>query len=672
MMNETVADGVRCIETAWIPMRDGCRLAARLWIPTGAEADPVPAILEHLPYRRRDYTRLRDDGMHGFWARNGYACARVDIRGSGDSEGFLEDEYLQQELDDAVDVIAWLASQEWCSGSVGMTGISWGGFNGLQVAALRPPALKAVITACSTDDRYADDIHYMGGCLITDNLGWASTMLGFGSRPPDPAVVGENWREIWLERLDRMEPWIFRWLRHQRRDAQWRHGSVCEDWSRIQSAVYAVAGWADGYSNAIPRLLAGLKAPCKGLIGPWPHAWPHLAMPGPQIDWLGESLRWWDHWLKGHDNGIMNEPAYRVWMQESVPPQTRYETRPGRWVAEAAWPSPEISARLWTLGSGTLVEETVERRELLHLSPQSLGLHGGEWCPHGVGSELPGDQRAEDGLAMTFDSAPLPSRLEILGAPSLRLKIAVDRPVAFVAARLMDVAPDGAATLITYGLHNLAHVENHARVESVTPGEEFETVATLNDIAHAFPAGHRIRVALSTSYWPRVWPSPAPVTLRLATGGESELVLPEREPRPSDAALRDLGTARHGPAGRSTPVRPPDRGARAVRDLNNGRTVLRSHKDRGRTRLEDIGGMTIDARSDSRYTIDDDDPLSAEHAVQYTIAMQRGDWRVRTVSRTIMTATETEFLLSATLDAHEGNLRVRARAWSERIPRDGI
>ena len=669
MDNETVMDGVRRTETAWIPMRDGCRLAARLWVPVGAERAPVPAILEHLPYRRRDYTRLRDDGMHGFWAQNGYACARVDIRGSGDSEGIMEDEYLQQELDDAVDVIAWLASQEWCSGSVGMTGISWGGFNGLQVAAMRPPALKAIITACSTDDRYADDIHYMGGCLLTDNLGWASTMLGFNSRPPDPVVVGERWREIWLERLDQLTPWVFGWLRHQRRDEQWTHGSVCEDWSRIEAAVYAVGGWADGYSNSIPRLLAGLKAPCKGLIGPWPHAWPHLATPGPRMDWLGESLRWWDYWLKGRRNEIMDEPQYRVWMQESLPPATRYEVRPGRWVAEECWPSPEIQKRRWTLGRESLVQGPVDAGELANRSPQTLGLNGGEWSPYGLGSEMPGDQRPEDGMALAFDSEPLPSRLEILGAPEIRVEIAVDRPVAFLAARLMDVAPDGAAALVSYGLRNLTHSDDHATVAPLRPGERVEARVIMNDIAHAFPAGHRLRVALSTSYWPRTWPSPAPVTLRLFVGA-GELCLPARAARNEDSELRDLGPARSGPPSDRQEIRPPDRGTSVRHDLKRGCTVLRSYKDRGRTHLAETG-MTIEARSDERYSISGDDPLSARHEARYAIEMSRADWRVRTICRTTMTSTAEDFLVSATLDAYEGDRRVRARAWSERIPRDG-
>lgn len=318
---ETFPRLVREIQTLWIPMSDGCQLAARVWLPDDAEQDPVPAILEFVPYRRLDFTAIRDPSMHAYYAGYGYAGVRVDCRGTGDSDGFMEDEYLAQELRDGAEIIAWLAAQTWCSGTVGMTGISWGGFNALQVAALKPPALKAIITTCSTDDRYADDIHYMGGCLIKDNQMWASTMLGFNSRPPDPTVVGERWRDMWMERLERQQPWVIRWLEHLTRDEFWKHGSVCEDYAAIDAAVYAVGGWADGYTNAIPRLLEGLSCPRKGLVGPWAHNWPFDGRPGPAIGFLQDALRWWDHWLKGVDTGVMEEPMYRVWMQQSAPPR---------------------------------------------------------------------------------------------------------------------------------------------------------------------------------------------------------------------------------------------------------------------------------------------------------------------------------------------------------------
>ena len=353
---DPLPEPVEIIDPVWITMADGCRLAGRLWLPTSARATPVPAILEYVPYRRRDATIIGDTPRHGYFAGHGYACLRVDMRGSGDSDGVLLDEYLQQEQDDALAVIAWIAAQPWCSGRVGMMGISWGGFNALQVAARRPPALKAIITVCSTDDRYADDCHYMGGALLLNSLSWASTMFAYNARPPDPLVVGERWRDMWMQRLNGSPPFLAAWLQHQLRDDYWKHGSVCEDYASIEAATYAIGGWADAYTNAVPRLLANLKAPAKGLIGPWAHEYPHLARPGPQIGFLQECLRWWDHWLKGRDTGIMNEPKLRAWIQDSAAPAADYDERPGRWVREAAWP-PTRGARLALhLGDGRLLD----------------------------------------------------------------------------------------------------------------------------------------------------------------------------------------------------------------------------------------------------------------------------------------------------------------------------
>jgi len=407
--------------TTRIPMADGVELAARIWRPVDAEEHPVPAILEYLPYRLRDGTAVRDSITHPWFAGHGYASVRVDLRGSGDSGGVLADEYLQRELDDGIAVLRWLAAQPWCTGRIGMYGISWGGFNGLQIAALQPPQLQAVITLCSTDDRYADDVHHMGGCLLGDNLSWASTMFAYNSLPPHPDAVGEDWRAMWQERLERCEPWIGLWLEHQRRDAYWEHGSICEDFSAVRAPVLAVSGWADGYSNAVFRLLAGLEVPRRGLIGPWSHTFPHLGRPGPAIGFLQECLRWWDRWLKDTPNGVEDEPMLRVWMQDSVPPTPAYEERPGRWVAEPAWPSPHTDWRALGLGERRLLAPGHEagREELSFQSPLVTGLFAGKWCSYAAGPDLAHDQRQEDGGALVFDSQPLTEPLEILGAPVL-------------------------------------------------------------------------------------------------------------------------------------------------------------------------------------------------------------------------------------------------------------
>lgn len=268
--------GFTTIENEWIILKDGTRLAARIWMPDGAEKDPVPAVFEFLPYRKRDGTSLRDESTYPVFAAAGIAGVRVDIRGSGESGGVIDGEYTECELANACELIAWIAAQPWSNGSIGMMGISWGGFNSLQVAALRPPALKAVISIASTVDRYNDDIHYKNGCHLSAQLSWAATMLGYQSRPPDPALVGERWKEMWLERLAGEPFFMEEWLAHQRRDDFWRHGSISEDFSSVQIPTLVIAGWADGYRNTPLMAVEGLGKKAKALIGPW----------GPQISAL--------------------------------------------------------------------------------------------------------------------------------------------------------------------------------------------------------------------------------------------------------------------------------------------------------------------------------------------------------------------------------------------------
>jgi len=660
---------IREIENLFITLLDGCRLAARIWLPADAEQKPVPAILEYLPYRKRDGTAERDHLTHPYFAGNGYACIRVDMRGSGESDGLLDDEYLKLEQDDCLEVLKWIAAQPWCTGSIGMIGISWGGFNGLQVAARRPAELKAVISLCSTDDRYADDIHFMGGCLLNDNLQWASVMFGYMSRTPDKALLGDAWRDVWLKRLQHQPLLVAHWLRHQRRDELWKHGSICEDWSAITCPVYLVGGWADGYSNTIPRMLAHLQCPKKGLIGPWAHKYPHFAKPGPQIGFLQESLRWWDKWLKGIETGIMDEPQYRVWMEEPERPLAYYDTRPGRWVAEPQWPSPNIKPRSLALNAGGRLAEKPEPESIaVTLSPQSVGEGCGAWCGFGIGPERPLDQRVDDGRSLCFDSEPLPARLEIMGAPKVTFELAVDRPAAFLAVRLNEIAPDGAVTRITYGLLNLTHRDSHEHPAAPVPGQRYKVTVALNDIAHGFAAGNRIRVAVSTSYWPLVWPSPEPVTLKIFTGA-SRLELPAREPRAEDAMLRPFA-ASEGAEPLAKTYHRPSKGRRWVeRDIGAGTSTYCIEEDMGRSTIEHIGLETDFVQRES-YRIRDDDPLSAEIEIVYSIAIGRGDWKTRSETRTVMRADKTHFIIEASLDAYEGDKQLVSRRWDERIPRD--
>jgi uncharacterized protein len=657
-------------EHVWIPTTDGTRLAARIWRPSESDDEPVPAILEFIPYRKRDLTAYRDSIHHPYMAGHGYACVRVDLRGSGDSEGVLTDEYLEQELRDAEDVLAWLTAQPWCDGSTGMMGISWGGFNALQVAARRPAGLGAIVTVCSTDDRYADDVHYMGGCLLSDNLSWASTMFAYNSCPPDPALVGDRWRDMWLDRLHGSGLWLDTWLQHQTRDAYWRHGSICEDHADVACPVLAVSGWADGYSNAVFRLIEHLDVPRQGLIGPWSHKYPHLGEPGPAIGFLQEVLRWWDHWLKGVDNGVTDAPALRVWMQDSVPPLTAYQDRPGRWVGEPSWPSPHIHEVSRPLAAHRIAApgDTVAAEVLTIESPLSVGNFAGKWCSYNAPPDLPYDQREEDGGSLVFDSDVLPERYEILGAPVVELDVGANRPAAMVAVRLSDVAPDGRATRVTYGLLNLTHRDGHAEPRSLDPGRRYRVQVRMNGVAHAFAAGHRIRLSVSSSYWPLAWPSPEPARLEIRTGS-SRLILPSRPLRePDEVSAQPFGPPEGAEPISVAPVRPGEHRWRVVRDLIGYESALEVVNDSGVRRFDDID-LEVTRRADERYSSVADDVGSIRGETTWVMGFRRGDWQVRTETHTVLTSTVRDFCLHARLDAFEGETRVASLNWERTVPR---
>ena len=666
-------------EHLWVPMTDGTRLAARLWKPVSAGEDPVPAVLEMIPYRKRDLTAVRDSIHHPYMAGHGYACLRVDLRGSGDSEGVLTDEYLEQELDDVEDVLAWLTEQPWCNGRTGIMGISWGGFNGLQVAARRPQGLGAVVTVCSTDDRYYDDVHYMGGCLLTDNLSWASTMFAYNASPPDPDLVGERWREMWQDRIEHSGLWLETWLQHQRKDAYWRHGSINEDYSDIEVPVFAVSGWADGYSNAVFRLLRGLDVPTRGLIGPWSHKYPHLGQPGPAIGFLQEMVDWWDHWLKDKkDNGAMDGPELSIWMQDSVAPATTYEQRPGRWVGEPRWPSSRIVEQRYPLGRHRIFDSEAARDEfpkspeLTVQSPLSLGQYGGKWCSYNAPPDMPYDQREEDGGAMVFDSDPLEERLELLGAPTVELSLSADQPVAMVAVRLSDVAPDDAATRVSYGVLNLNHFAGADNPQPLEGGQKQTVTVQLNGLAQSFPAGHRIRLSISTSYWPVVWPSPKKFRLTVDPNASS-LVLPVRPTSiDDDAALTPTFRPPEGaPPLTTLQIEPDEHDWSISRNLADLTGKLEVVKDLGVVRFEDID-LDLTRRAVERYTFADGDMNSVRGETIWHMGFEREGWNIQTRTKTVLTSTVDAFHIYAELDAYENDSRVAAKTWNTTVARDFI
>jgi hypothetical protein len=554
-----------------------------------------------------------------------------------------------------------------------MIGISWGGFNGLQTAFRQPPALKAVVTMCSTVDRFADDVHRMGGCLLSDDMDWGGAFFSVAGVPPDPAMVGPDWKRRWLERLEILQPFPALWLEHQRRDEFWRHGSVCEDYDRLTCAVLAVGGWADGYTAAVFRLVENMtKGPVKGIAGPWGHLDPYRGIPGPAIGFLQECKRWWDRWLKSIDTGVEKDPALRLWLQDHVPPKPHYDERPGRWIALDRWPSDDIARVPWSLNADGLARAPGAEAALTICSPQTTGLAGGEWCPYGLGKvapELPLDQRIDDAGSLVFDSPVLDREMILVGDPAAHLEVAVDRPVAFVCVRLSDLAPDGRATKVTYGLLNLTHRDSHAAPSRLEPGRRYRVTVRLNEIAHAFAPGHRLRVSISTACFPMVWAAPEPVTLTLQAGA-SRIDLPIVK----DGALRvvePFAPAEAARPGQSTVIRPGGDKRQIIHDLATGRTIVHVWRDDGCTRIDEIGTEVAYSKL-KEMSIAEDDPLSMRVTVATSHAFHRSDWDARLDTRIVMTCDREHFHLQSDVDAYADGSRLFSRSFQHKIPRDHL
>jgi uncharacterized protein len=657
------------VETAWVPLADGRRLAARLFLPKTVALTPAPVIVEYIPYRRRDGTRQGDESMHRWFAAHGYVAARVDISGMGDSDGLLDDEYVKREQDDALEVIAWLASQPWSSGSVGIIGISWGGFNGLQIAARRPPALKAIITVCSTVDRYHGDVHFTGGCLSEENLEWGACLFTMNGFPPDPDIVGhDRWRTLWRERIDAAKLAPADWLEHQTRDDFWRHGSVIEEYSAIEVPVLAISGWVDGYTRVVFDLVENLRVPRKGIIGPWGHKYPQDGVPGPAIGFLQEATRWWDRWLRGIDTGVEADLDLRVFLQESQEPTSHIDERRGGWVGFKQWPI--ANSRSTTLGfASEALTVSGDDATTSVCSPLTTGLAAGQWCAYGQGKiapELATDQRTDDLGSVVFDGDVLSEPLHIIGEPVVRLRASSGQPSAFVAVRLCDVHPDGTVERLSYGVFNLCHHASHEFPTALTPGNVVEVTFKLKGIAQTVPAGHRLRVSVSTNYWPMIWPSPRTPTVTLHHRG-SWIELPTRDAvqRLPDSLFDAPESARPG---NITVRREGSETRHVIRNLGERITEFRAMRDDGDYRIDDIGTECSFTRLRSTF-VTDGEPLSARTVVECRATYRRDDWDVRVETDIEMTCDDNAFHFTARFATYERGEEFAVRTFTRTIPR---
>ena len=660
--------GVIEINHFWIPMPDGARLGARMWLPDSKES--YPAILEYIPYRKDDYTVKRDSNTIAHFAKHGYASIRVDMRGSGSSDGILYDEYTNQEIDDGVSVIDWIARQSWCNGKVGTMGISWGGITGLQLAQRSPEALKTIISLGSTDQRYYDDAGYYMGCMVGQTLGWGAIMFGYNSRPPDPELV-DDWKTLWLERLKKTPHYLERWLKHQHNDEYWLNNSVDVNYSKIKIPVYVISGHADCWPNTVPRLLENLNVPIRGLQGPWCHRYPHLGIPGPTVDFLSDAVRWFDNWLKEKETGIMDEATYHVFLQDTVKPKTYYDNRPGRWIGLSSWPSEQVETQCFYLNQESLSVKKIPNQSMKILSPQTVGQCSGEYMPwfaFGVAEELPGNQYIEDSGSLVFDTEMLELPLEILGNAALTLHLSSDHPQGLVAVRLCDLWPDNSSTLITRGILNLSQRNGKSYPEVMIPGEPEEVIVDLNHVAYTVPKGHKLRLAVSTSYWPIAWPAPTNTSLTIYSD-LSLLKLPVLRKNVSTEAPKDFINNNLSEEESTITIREFSQNRQSSFDKKQNLNIMEVKADNGKIRIKE-SGMEMGSKSVDRFSIGESDPLSATAEYEWEWEYGRGNWQTKTHTYTKITSDLNYFYLHAVLIAWEGGKQVFKKGWDQKFKRD--
>lgn len=642
---------VKIDRQVFIPMEDGVRLAVTLYLPDAPGDGPFPAVLESLPYRKDDDCTARDYSTYAYLCARGIAGVRIDVRGTGASTGIIIDEYLEREQADNLEAMRWVAAQDWCTGRLGMWGISWGGFSSLQTAMLRPPELSAIASMHATHDRFACDVHYTGGSLhLAEQVDWPPSMVALNALPPDPDIVGERWFDDWLRRLEDTPQWPPEWLRHQRRDEYWMHGSPCADYSAIAVPTLLIGGWLDGYVDGILALAEHLECPVRTVIGPWGHNRPATGVPAPTMDHYDLLARWFGHHLRGDENGVMDIPALSVFVRDEPPYDS--DRVQGHWRGEPHWPPADRHS--W---EASLLD--LDHSQTVWNGPQWVGSHAPAWDRSGVAS---GDSTDDDAHSLVFETGPFPETIEILGSPELSVGVSSDKSLGMVAARLVLVDPDGGGHLITRGNRNLAFADGLSNPTPVVPGDGLRVVFPLRATSAVIPQGWRLRLSISGADFPVVWPPEERFELTVDPT-ESTLRLPLVPPRPEAMAL-DLPDS---PPPMPTPVQfaSSDSGFTVSRD--DDVTVFRRVKQ-SKQHQPSRNNLTYEYDQTWTVSVTNDDPSSARARSQVTISLSRPGWEVSTSGHLTMSGgseLDVEIELTA---AHNGS-EVFNRRWSTSVPR---
>ena len=655
------------LREAWIPMPDGVRLAADLYVPSGGDGgERFPVLLEYLPYRKTE-SRGSRYSLYSYFVARGYVVARVDIRGTGNSEGRLVDyEYTEQEQQDGEAVIGWLSRQPFSNGKVGMFGLSWGAFNSIQMAMRNPPALSAILAIEGTDDIYQDDVHFIDGILHFDSYEIGQDVENFVPGAPDFVIDEAYFRE----RFD-TTPWLLVYKRHQRDGPFWDRASLNERYDSIKIPTFVIGGWYDGYRDSVPRMLQHLRAPVKAIVGPWGHAWPNDAYPKPSIEWRHEAVRWFDRWLKERETGIMDDPRLAVYVRRWHAPGVELDEAPGEWRFEDGWP----------LGRGRDWILNLHSDHTLKSTPSTQAAHILDYVPS-VGIEAGGsvmwwgdfapDQRPTDEKSLVYESEPLDEDVEILGFPRVLLDASASAPLAHWFVRLSDVAPDGRVTLITGAGLNGAHRRSASEPEPLETGEVYPFDIEMHFTSWVFPKGHRVRLSISNAQWPMFWPTPYPMATTLHLGGApaSHLALPvvphEDRPAPSflppaeDPELLGYGTVESETVSGYSELE----GVQRNEERGTATVVL---ENRSATRYP-WGVHEVDERI--THQADDRNPGNTSVTGEYAITIKLPERTLQFQGILDFESDRENFTLVYTRRLKRDGELVRERVWREMFPRD--
>ncbi len=640
---------VRIDRRVWVPMEDDTRIALTLYLPDAPGDGPFPAVLESLPYRKDDDCLARDHETYVYMAERGIAGVRIDIRGTGASTGVILDEYVAQEQRDNLAVMEWLEGQDWCSGNLGMWGISWGGFSALQAAMLRPPQLKAIVAMHATHDRFASDVHYTGGSLhAAEQLDWPGSMVSTNALPPDPEIFGDGWFDEWMRRLENTPQWPFEWLRHQSRDDYWLHGSPCADYRSIQCPTLLVGGWLDGYVDGMAALAEHLICPTRTVIGPWGHDRPAGGSVRPTLDHFDLMARWFGHHLRGDRNGVMEDlPPVAVYIRTGLPNDG--DAVAGFWRSEQAWPPDDAEDLVLALSD-------LHHDSVVWSGPQWVGSHAPFWDRGGFDTR---DSREDDAVSMRFETDPLTESIEILGTPVLQATVTTDSEEGLISARLIAIDPEGNNHLVGRASRNLAFPRDLSEPVTPVPGEPFEVSVPLWVTSQVIPAGWRLRLALSGADFPIAWPPSKRFTLTIDPD-RSRLVLPIVPERGQDRILAI-------PPAADLPDSPTETtrydSAWSV-TKETGAAVYRAEK--GGTEVQPT--LTYDTDQWWTVSVDDDDPATTVGHTWSRSALRRPGWDV-SAEGSIHIEGGDSFLVTIDLVAHHNGEEVFRRTWAESIPR---